>query len=65
MQKTLSVLMVIFAFVVGVYPQSLKGLDDVKGKTIPDFQLQDLNGKTQRFSQFKGKVILLNFWSPY
>lgn len=65
MQKTLGVLMVIFAFVAGAYPQPVKGLDDLKGKTIPDFQLRDLNGKTQRFSQFKGKVVLLNFWSPY
>ena len=43
-------------------PQNLEAL---KGKTVSDFQFRDLNGKVYRFSQFRGKVLLLNFWSPY
>ena len=42
-----------------------KNLEALKGKTVPDFQLRDLDGKVYRFSQFRGKVVLLNFWSPY
>ena len=32
-------------------------------KPAPDFSLQDINGKTYRLSDFKGKTIILNFWS--
>lgn len=32
-------------------------------KAAPDFSLQDVNGKTYRLSDFKGKTIILNFWS--
>ncbi len=34
----------------------------------PDFALQDLSGKTHKLSQYRGKVILLNFtttWCPW
>ena len=33
------------------------------GKPAPDFSLSDLNGSTHRLSDFKGKTIVLNFWS--
>ncbi len=29
----------------------------------PDFTLKDLNGKKVTLSQFRGKVVILNFWS--
>ncbi len=48
-----------------IYGQPIKDLQALKGKTVPDFQLRDLNGKAIKFSQFRGKVLLLNFWSPY
>jgi thiol-disulfide isomerase/thioredoxin len=31
----------------------------------PDFKLQDLNGKTIRLSDFKGKPVLLDFWATW
>lgn len=31
------------------------------GKPAPDFELQQLNGPKVTLSQFKGKVVLLNF----
>lgn len=31
----------------------------------PDFELTDLQGKKQRLSQYRGKVILLNFWATW
>lgn len=33
------------------------------GKYAPPFELQDLSGKTIRLSDYKGKLVLLNFWS--
>jgi peroxiredoxin len=31
----------------------------------PDFTLKDLGGKTIKLSQFKGKVVLVNFWATW
>jgi thiol-disulfide isomerase/thioredoxin len=31
----------------------------------PDFKLADLKGKTVSLSQFRGKVVLLNFWATW
>jgi len=30
-----------------------------------DFSLTDLNGKTHKLEEFKGKVVLLNFWATW
>jgi peroxiredoxin len=32
-------------------------------RRAPDFTLKDMNGKDVRFSDYAGKVVLLNFWS--
>ncbi len=34
-------------------------------KPAPDFELKDLSGKIVRLSDFKGKVVLLDFWATY
>jgi len=33
------------------------------GSLIPDFSLTDLQGKEMRISQFRGKPVILNFWT--
>jgi cytochrome oxidase Cu insertion factor (SCO1/SenC/PrrC family) len=35
------------------------------GKPVPDVTLVDVEGKKHKLSNFKGKVLLLNFWSPH
>lgn len=35
------------------------------GKPVPDATLVDVDGKRHKLSSFKGKVVLLNFWSPH
>jgi len=35
------------------------------GDPVPNFSFTDLNGKTHDIADFKGKVVLLNFWATY
>lgn len=35
------------------------------GDSAPDFTLDNLEGKKVRLSDFKGKVVLLDFWATY
>ncbi len=34
-------------------------------KDAPDFKLKDSNGQTVQLADFKGKVVLLNFWATW
>ena len=34
-------------------------------KSAPDFSLKDVNGKPVKLSDYKGKVVLLNFWATW
>ena len=35
------------------------------GMQAEDFSLIDLEGKTQSLSQYRGKIVLLNFWATW
>lgn len=35
------------------------------GSDLPDFTLNDMLGKPQSLSDYKGKVVLLNFWATW
>jgi cytochrome c biogenesis protein CcmG, thiol:disulfide interchange protein DsbE len=57
---------VILAAVFGiVWLQSAKYEPLVVGKHAPDFALSDLNDKPYRLSDFRGKVVFLNFWATW
>ena len=34
-------------------------------KKAPDFTLKDVNGKTIKFSDYNGKVVIINFWATW
>src|ERR1041384_5295384 len=38
---------------------------DKNSKPAPEFTLQDANGKTVKLTDFKGKVVLLDFWATW
>ncbi|TKC19245.1 peroxiredoxin family protein [Robertmurraya kyonggiensis] len=44
-------------------PEKIPGL--AIGVTAPDFELVNLEGKTVKLSQFKGKKVMLNFWATW
>ena len=51
------------------YSKTLKTILDDLGKTAigvkaPEFTLPDANGKEVSLSDFKGKIVLIDFWSP-
>ncbi len=35
------------------------------GQPAPDFELQSIDGKNIKLSDFRGKAVLLNFWATY
>lgn len=35
------------------------------GMPVEEFHLTDLEGKTQSISQYRGKIVLLNFWATW
>lgn len=42
-----------------------KDLRPYEGKALPDFTLSDMQGKSHTLSDYKGKVVMLNFWATY
>lgn len=37
----------------------------LEGEIAPDFTLSDLNGKPVKLSDYKGKIVFLNFWATW
>ncbi len=60
MRKYLAAFVIVLAFAAGCTQRSAK--DSAKA---PDFTLQDLNGKSVKLSDFKGKVVVLEFWATW
>ena len=40
-------------------------IEEVKGLPLPDLSLVDMEGTERQFSEWKGKVIAINFWATW
>jgi peroxiredoxin len=49
---------------VSVLPTTMSAQLNI-GDAAPSWTLQDLSGKTVQLSDFKGKVVILNFWATW
>lgn len=46
-------------------PNTSSSQGATKGKTAPEFALQDLQGHNINLSDYRGKVVILNFWASW
>ncbi|HZI18837.1 MAG TPA: TlpA disulfide reductase family protein [Pyrinomonadaceae bacterium] len=46
-------------------PSDYKRVELSVGSELPDFSFTDFNGKKRRFSEFRGKYVLLDFWAAW
>ncbi|HKG22099.1 MAG TPA: TlpA disulfide reductase family protein [Blastocatellia bacterium] len=53
------------SIVLGVLFITLPGIATGQGNRAPALELKDLRGRTLRLSDYKGKVVLLNFWATW
>lgn len=42
-----------------------KDLKPYDGEPLPDFTLSDMQGKAHTLGDYRGKVVMLNFWATY
>ena len=60
LKKVLAMQIIVIALLSGCTPKS-----DRPGAVASDFTLQDLNGKSVKLSDFKGKPVLIDFWATW
>ena len=48
-----------------VHLMARAGVQPIKPTAVPEFALKDIHGKRIHFKDFKGKVVLLNFWATW
>ena len=62
--RSVSVMLIIFfSFVINAPEALATDTAPALGQYAPPFELTDLSGKTIRLSEYKGRVVLLHFWS--
>ncbi len=66
MNKTIKMLMCALLTWAVTLPVSAAKLTEAdKRSVVPEFELQDLKGKSRKLSEFKGKVTVVSFWASW
>lgn len=55
----------ILLLLAGCHSSSRPGAKTESGATAPDFSVTDINGHKLTLADYKGKVVLLNFWATW
>jgi peroxiredoxin len=58
-------LVAVYSFGIGERPQQSPAARTKIGMEAPDFTLKDMQGNSVTLSQFRGKVVFLNFWASW
>ena len=57
------------SFVVADTPPPKSGVHDMRdlaiGKVAPEIEGEDVDGKTFKLSEYRGKVVVLDFWGDW
>jgi peroxiredoxin len=59
------VFIIIFVLAIGIALGTQRSTNPFVGQTAPAFELKNLDGKTVSSSEFKGKVVVLDFWATW
>lgn len=65
MNRTFRPARVFVLFAILVSTAFASGQEKSAPRTAPDFDLKDLTGKQLRLSDYRGKVVLLDFWATW
>ncbi|MCK6613905.1 MAG: TlpA family protein disulfide reductase [Ignavibacteriaceae bacterium] len=65
MKKALMTVLVLFISAAMYFSVSDTQAVQLKGKKAPDFSLKDLNGKVVKLSDFKNKIVIIDFWATW
>jgi peroxiredoxin len=49
----------------GVSPQLLHASSELAGQSAPDFVLKSASGDNLRLSEYRGEVVMINFWATW
>lgn len=65
MGKIVGIMLALIILLVPVLGCSAPEASPDPGKTAPDFRLEDMNGNEVILSDFRGRAVLLNFWTTW
>ena len=56
---------ILVGLVFGVFAATSLASSGLTGKTAPDFALKSSNGENLRLSEYRGDVVMVNFWATW
>ena len=56
---------ILLGLVFGVFVATSLAASDLAGQSAPDFALKSSNGENLRLSEYRGDVVMVNFWATW